>query len=78
VCHDAVILLVRYILEGLSEQEVLDLAAATPVLNASITRYVRPGGQGPWMLESFNVADHLTGQGVQVTEHTGDATVHPR
>jgi broad specificity phosphatase PhoE len=78
VCHDAVILLVRYILEGMSEQEVLDLAAGTPVMNASITRYVRPEGQGLWTLESFNVADHLTGQGVQVTEHAGDARVHPR
>jgi broad specificity phosphatase PhoE len=78
VCHDAVILLVRYVLEGMSEQEVLDLAAGTPVLNASVTRYVRPEGQGLWTLESFNVADHLTGQGVQVTEHAGDASVHPR
>jgi broad specificity phosphatase PhoE len=78
VCHDAVILLVRYVLEGMSEQEVLDLAAGTPVLNASITRYVRPEGQGPWTLESFNEADHLTGHGVQVTEHAGDASVHPR
>lgn len=78
VCHDAVILLMRYILEGMTEQEVLDLAAGTSVLNASMTRYVRPEGQGPWTLESFNVADHLTEQGVQVTEHAGDASVHPR
>jgi glucosyl-3-phosphoglycerate phosphatase len=33
---------------------------------------------GPWTLESFNVADHLTEQGVEVTEHAGDANVHPR
>ncbi|NHW47310.1 histidine phosphatase family protein [Paenarthrobacter sp. MSM-2-10-13] len=78
VCHDAVILLVRYVLEGMSEQEILDLAATTSVLNASITRYVRPSGAGPWQLESFNVADHLTEQGVTVTEHSGDASVHPR
>ncbi|WP_255770588.1 histidine phosphatase family protein [Pseudarthrobacter sulfonivorans] len=78
VCHDALILLIRYILEGMTEAELLDLAASTPVLNASITRYVRPEGQGPWTLESFNVADHLTAQGVKVTEHGGDANVHPR
>ncbi|HEY9355916.1 MAG TPA: histidine phosphatase family protein [Arthrobacter sp.] len=78
VCHDAVVLLVRYILEGMSEAEILDLAAGTSVRNASITRYVRPAGQGPWTLESFNVADHLTAQGVEVTEHAGDASVHPR
>lgn len=31
VCHDAVILLVRYVLEGMSEHEILDLAATTSV-----------------------------------------------
>ena len=78
VCHDAVILLFRYVLEGMNEQEILDLAAGTSVLNASITRYVRPTGEGPWTLESFNVADHLAEQGVAVTEHGGDASVHPQ
>ncbi len=78
VCHDAVIMLFRYVLEGMSEQELLDLAAGTAILNASITRYVRPSGIGPWTLESFNVADHLTEQGVSVTEHAGDTNVHPR
>lgn len=78
VCHDAVIMLFRYVLEGMSEQELLDLAASEAVLNASMTRYVRPSGVGPWTLESFNVADHLAEQGVEVTEHAGDASVHPR
>ena len=44
VCHDAVVLLFRYVLEGMSERELLDLAAGTTVLNASVTRYVRPEG----------------------------------
>jgi broad specificity phosphatase PhoE len=78
VCHDAIILLFRYVLEGMNEEELLDLAASTSVLNASLTRYVRPSGDGPWTLESFNVADHLTEQGVTVTEHAGDASVHPK
>ena len=78
VCHDAVVMLFRYILEGMSERELLDVAAGTPVLNASLTRYVRPDGVGPWTLESFNVAEHLMEQGVEVTEHAGDANVHPR
>ncbi|WP_171027487.1 histidine phosphatase family protein [Pseudarthrobacter sp. NamE2] len=78
VCHDAVIMLFRYVLEGMSEREILDLAASESVLNASITRYVRPSGAGPWTLESFNVADHLAEQGVEVTEHAGDSSVHPR
>ncbi|RAN73311.1 histidine phosphatase family protein [Bacillus sp. SRB_336] len=78
VCHDAVIMLFRYVLEGMSEQRLLDLAGGTSILNASITRYVRPSGAGPWTLDSFNVADHLTEHGVTVTEHAGDSNVHPQ
>lgn len=78
VSHDAVILLFRYILEGLSERQLLDVAAGSSVLNASLTRYARAGGRGPWTLESFNDADHLADQGVALTEHGGDADVHPR
>ncbi len=78
VCHDALIMLFRYVLEGLTERELLDLAASTSVLNASITRFVRPAGEGPWTLESFNVADHLTEHGVTVTEHAGDTSVRPK
>lgn len=77
VCHDALILLFRYILEGLSEREVLDIAATSTILNASRTRFVRPDGVGPWILESFNMADHLVSEGVPVTEHAGDSDVHP-
>ncbi|GGI68702.1 histidine phosphatase family protein [Pseudarthrobacter scleromae] len=78
VCHDALIMLFRYVLEGMTEKELLDLAASTSVLNASITRFVRPAGEGPWTLESFNVADHLAEHGVTVTEHGGDSSVHPQ
>lgn len=78
VCHDALIVLFRYILQGLSESELLDLAAKTSILNASVSRFARTDGRGAWVLESFNMADHLAEQGVPVTEHAGDADVHPR
>ncbi|MCH6471535.1 histidine phosphatase family protein [Sinomonas terrae] len=78
VCHDAVIMLFRYVLEGLSEAELLDLAEREVILNASLTRFVRPTGMGPWTLESFNVADHLAEQGVAVTEHGGETDARPR
>lgn len=78
VSHDAVILLFRFILEGLSEQQLLDIAATSTVLNASFTRYVRTEGHGPWTLESFNVADYLAEQGAALTEHGGDADVRPQ
>jgi broad specificity phosphatase PhoE len=78
VAHDAVILLFRYLLEGLSEEELLNLAATTTVLNASVTRYVRAEGEGAWALDGFNLAEHLMEQGVTLTEHGSDADVHPR
>lgn len=78
VCHDAVILLIRYILEGLTERELLDIAATSTILNASVSRFVRPDGAGAWQLDGFNMADHLMSEGVPVTQHSGDANVHPR
>lgn len=78
VCHDALIMLFRYILQGLTEAELLDLAATTTILNASVSRFERADGTGTWELESFNMADHLTEHGVAVTEHAGDANVRPR
>ncbi|MCC9176499.1 histidine phosphatase family protein [Arthrobacter sp. zg-Y750] len=79
VCHDAVIMLIRYICERLSEQELLDLAAANSVRNGSVTRLVRPSGTGPWKAHTFNSVLHLQDSGAPVTEHSGDEhDVHPR
>ncbi|MCC9195615.1 histidine phosphatase family protein [Arthrobacter sp. zg-Y820] len=79
VCHDAVIMLIRYICERLSEQELLEIAASTSVRNASVTRLVRPSGHGRWTLKSFNAVDHLESGGAPVTEHAGDEEhVQPR
>lgn len=78
VCHDALILLFRYVLQGLTEADLLDLAATTSILNASVSRFVRADGTGPWQLAGFNQAEHLMAHGVPVTEHAGDANVHPR
>ena len=79
VCHDAVIMLIRYICERLTEQELLDLAAANSVRNGSVTRLVRPDGTGPWKLHTFNSVLHLEEGGAPVTEHAGDEhDIHPR
>ncbi len=69
ICHDAVILLFRYICEGLTEEGLLELAASTTILNGSVTRLVRPFGSGPWQLESFNEVAHLKAVGAPITEH---------
>jgi len=78
VCHDAVIWLLRYICENLDEATLLDLAAASVVRNGSLTRLVRPSGEGPWTLAAFNDVTHLEAGGVPVTQHGGDTNVHPR
>ena len=78
VCHDAVILLLRYVCEGLLEAELLDIASASSVRNGSITRLVRPSGTGFWEVASFNGVEHLAAGGAPVTEHAGDENVHPR
>ncbi|HET6562305.1 MAG TPA: histidine phosphatase family protein [Marmoricola sp.] len=49
--HQAVIMSFRYVLEGLSEQELLELDGSVTLGNASVTRYER-GGSG-YELEAF-------------------------
>lgn len=78
VCHDAIILLLRYVCEGLTEERLLDLAASTAVRNGSVTRLVRADGMGLWQLAAFNEVLHLEEGGAPVTEHAGDTNVHPR
>lgn len=77
VAHDALILMVRYVCERMSEAEVLGIAATSSVANASVTRLVRPSGTGPWTLLSFNEADHIRESGAPVTTHPGDSDVLP-
>lgn len=77
-CHDAMILVFRYVCEGMSEQEILDLGATTSVRNASVTQLVPAAGPGGWRAVSFNEAEHLAAEGVPVTVHGSDTDVHPR
>lgn len=78
VCHDAVILVLRYVLEELTEKEVLDLAASQSLGNGSVTRIARPERKGPWRTLEFNVQDHLTAYGSEPTAHEAEHDVHPR
>ena len=76
VTHDAVIWLFRYVLQQLSEQDLLAHTVESTVLNGSITRFERtPDG---WALTAFNDTDHLQSLGVPITEHSGDADARPR
>ncbi len=77
VAHDAVIMLFRYVCEGMDEEQLLELASTSTVRNASMTRLVRPTGLGLWTAEAFNVSEHLAEHGATVTEHSGDDAVVP-
>jgi broad specificity phosphatase PhoE len=71
VSHDAIVMLLRYVLEGLDEHTVLQLGATDPVRNASITVLQRTSAR-VWQLERFNDVAHLAEQGAPVTEHGGE------
>lgn len=68
--HQAVVMAFRYVLEDLSEQEVLRLDREEPVANASLTRYRRKGAYlepdavadtGPVEESSADVTEQATG-----------------
>ncbi len=71
VCHDALVLLFRFVCEQLSEEQVLQISATTPVRNVSITQLVHEPSGG-WRLARFNDVTHLENLDVPVTEHGGE------
>lgn len=72
VVHDAVIMLLRYVCESMTEEDLLELARTTTVKNASITHLTRPTGRGTWAATDFNLDQHLRRHGAPVTEHPGE------
>ncbi|WP_104522733.1 histidine phosphatase family protein [Blastococcus atacamensis] len=67
VAHQAVVMVFRYVLEELTEQELLEIDAHHQVANASLTRY-EADDDGTLHLRVFNVVDHLLDQSENVTE----------
>ncbi|MDG4831502.1 histidine phosphatase family protein [Solwaraspora sp. WMMD1047] len=57
VAHDAVIVVMRHLIEGLSFDEIAVIVAAAPVANTSITRY--DGTDGGLTLMEFAVTPHF-------------------
>jgi 2,3-bisphosphoglycerate-dependent phosphoglycerate mutase len=64
MAHDAIVVLARYIVERLSEHELLDIER-TLVANASVTVWSRT--DGALTLETFNNVEHLDHLGVPAT-----------
>jgi broad specificity phosphatase PhoE len=66
VAHQAVIMVFRYVLEELTEQELLDVDRRERVANASVTRYETT--DGGLRLVRFNAVDHLAAEDEDITE----------
>jgi len=68
--HEAVIYLVRYVLEGWDERRVLAAALDEPAPNASVTELVCDRG-GSWSAVRVGEVSHLLDSGVPATMHRG-------
>ncbi|MBA2768006.1 MAG: histidine phosphatase family protein [Sporichthyaceae bacterium] len=71
VTHQAVMMVARYVLENLTEQEILDLDAGERIANTGVIRYRYVDGVPS--LESFNDTSHLDVADAPMTEEP-DAT----
>lgn len=70
VAHSVVVLCMRYIIEDLTEQDILAIDRTTEVANCSVTRFdvdLAKGTAGRLVLDSFNFVAPLHGEGTPVT-----------
>jgi 2,3-bisphosphoglycerate-dependent phosphoglycerate mutase len=70
VGHQVVVLLVRYVLEGMTERQILDIDGEAEVANCSLTTYrydPDAGLRGGLRLERYNEVDHLEDEHAEVT-----------
>jgi broad specificity phosphatase PhoE len=66
VAHQVVVLLVRYVVERMTEEEILGVDALGDVANCSVTSYVLEDG---WLrLTGYNEVEHLEEQDEEVTD----------
>lgn len=70
VAHSVVVLCMRYIVEGLTEDDILTIDRETEVANCSVTRFDVDSSQGTvgkLILDSFNFVAPLVAEGTRVT-----------
>lgn len=70
VAHSVVVLCMRYIVEGLSEEEILRIDRSNEVANCSVTRFDLDPTQataGKFILDSFNFVTPLRDEGAPIT-----------
>jgi len=80
VCHQVIVLCMRYLLECLTEEEILAIDRAGEVANCSVTSYRFDrslGRQGKMRLDAYNFVAPLEEEGTPVTSEP-DAAVAAR
>lgn len=80
VCHAVVVLCFRYLLDRLSEEEILSIDRINEVANCSVTTYVYDptlGPSGRLVLSDFNFTAPLEVTGTPVTTRN-DAAIAPK
>jgi broad specificity phosphatase PhoE len=73
ITHQAVIMLARYVLEDLTEQQVLEIDREEQIANTAVTTYT--ASDGPLQLERFNDHSHLERAKAPTTEEPDAASV---
>jgi broad specificity phosphatase PhoE len=76
VAHQAVIMVFRYVLEGLDERGLMDVDKREQIANASLTRY-DADASGGFVLRQFNHVDHILVDDEDVTEEPDVASHAP-
>ncbi|HSP39041.1 MAG TPA: histidine phosphatase family protein [Frankiaceae bacterium] len=77
VAHQVVVLLFRYVLEQMSEREILDLDKAAEIANCSLTRFEFDVTERRLVLQAWNTKSPLVDEGEIVTSEP-DAAAGPR
>jgi broad specificity phosphatase PhoE len=70
VCHSVVVLCMRYIIEQLTEEQILAIDRAADVANCSLTRFdvdAERGPKGRLVLSAYNFVAPLAEEGTPVT-----------
>ena len=67
VCHQVVVLCARYVIERMTEKQVVDIARTHDVANCSVTSYRAGPNGGGLALDLFNFTVPLAEQGAPVT-----------
>jgi broad specificity phosphatase PhoE len=73
VSHQAVIMVTRYVLENLTEQQVLEIDRTEVIANTAVTTYAC--ADGALRLQRFNDASHLETSDAPVTEEPDVASL---